>query len=68
MKLTIEKFINEIRYCSSDNSITILGDGTGDFEEESDSTTKECLIYYIDYCENQVNLAKSLLLDKEKIK
>lgn len=37
------------------------GDGEGDFETMSNSTTKKCIESYIVDCENQIKLAKELL-------
>ena len=40
---------------------TFHGDGEGDNEYSSDSTSQTCLEDYILYCENQIKLAKELL-------
>ena len=58
----IEKWINRIdRYTGNLylSGYRITGDGSGDFEKYSDSTTERCLRDYIDDCEDQVAIAKN---------
>lgn len=55
----ITKFINEI--IESDNGYKIYGDGVNDWENDSDSTTIECLLNYIRDCTEQIQFANKLL-------
>lgn len=48
------------------NTLKFLGDGFGEFEESSHTTTKDCITNYIIECEAQVDLAKKVLNILEK--
>lgn len=69
MKHKIENYINSIGVNRVLNHITFefedefmfLGDGQGDFEEKSKSTTEKCLINYHRYCLQQISWAKKAL-------
>lgn len=69
MKTSINKYINEIfqysqfdLYKAEDKEFwRFTGDGRGKFEENSNSTTKECLLRYINHCKGQIALAEEYL-------
>lgn len=60
----IKDYINRISHYKDNyyaSGYMITGDGSGDFEERSDTTTEECLEAYIKDCEGQIQIAKELL-------
>lgn len=57
----IQNFIDEIYETRTPGIFNILGDGLGDLQECSDSATRDCLLNYIEYCEEQISFAKKLL-------
>jgi hypothetical protein len=74
MKSIIDKFIASIQIdrnfnfntAEYDYSLKFRGDGFGDFEESSLTTTKDCITDYIKESEAQVDLAKKVLNILEK--
>lgn len=71
MKSIIDKFIAEIQIdrnfnfntAEYDYNLKFCGDGFGDFEESSLTTTKDCITNYVKEKEAQVYLAKKVMLD-----
>lgn len=72
MKDKIECFINAIVkdfYYNSDYEqvyrLKFYGDGVADFEKDAKATTKECLLNYITFCHEQIELAEKGLEEFE---
>ena len=61
MRQQIEKYINSIIVDVHYGDITYYGDGQGDFEQSSKNATEECLKNYIEYCKDQIQIAKTEL-------
>ncbi len=73
MKRVLTKYINSIKtgysYDDEYNKIlnfTFYGDGEGDFEEIADEAELEIVRGYIEYCEEQIKLAKVYIGSKRK--
>jgi hypothetical protein len=75
MKSKLEKWINRVEIDKTFNYTTtnydirlkFYGDGEGDFEESSFCIDKDLVIKYIDYCEEQIKLAKEYIGEEEMI-
>jgi hypothetical protein len=70
----ITRYINKISTINATNYITgdttteysFYGDGNGDFEDIENDATEETLKDYIEFCREQIKIAKEYLKIKEE--